>query len=583
MMEALAVAVTGLRTDLKDSLKAREPEEKPGPSKTARVTPRKPDCDHGYESSGSDKEGASYWYALVRGKGGVSGVYKDWGEVAPLFLGASGAILNKHKTRKEAEAMVRKYVSSTKGKASKWGNEPDWWYGVSDGKAGSDIYSTWEEAGTNYLGVSGAKVKKFRSYEDAEAFIGRYTIDHPFSEAEIEEGDTETVKKKGEPKGDGAPYQMGFHSAGGYRPGYGLSGTEPLAKDTAYQGGYRPPMVLSGPDPSVKKDDEIFGIDLGSEMDLRTALSPPDLPDGIAKGLASAMVDIVAIPGGFYGGSGDNVDENHSDMTLLGEAMEELVNQGRSQFEGSGKADLHWRSDKRTSLRNLKSLEQLRKRIKVLVKLRDKVVKVTIKAVRNACRRAGWVDIARVDAWSHGGFYTRIIRDSMDGYLSLHQHLLGLATSDAPWKYTQVEIEHHVEEMEIIRNTQDSRLQALCALYAYLRDGQDKNWHSNSLQYKRNMELYSKMSDGGSQASYGDDGGGVHVCEKCQTCLHKGSRNDCPWGHLGDDRAKKEGSRALRRLAEGHPPALGNATPGGKGKGKKGKKKKEEGADSSEE
>jgi viroplasmin and RNaseH domain-containing protein len=218
MMEALAVAVTGLRTDLKDSLKAREPEEKPGPSKTARVTPRKPDCDHGYESSGSDKEGASYWYALVRGKGGVSGVYKDWGEVAPLFLGASGAILNKHKTRKEAEAMVRKYVSSTKGKASKWGNEPDWWYGVSDGKAGSDIYSTWEEAGTNYLGVSGAKVKKFRSYEDAEAFIGRYTIDHPFSEAEIEEGDTETVKKKGEPKGDGAPYQMGFHSAGGYRP-----------------------------------------------------------------------------------------------------------------------------------------------------------------------------------------------------------------------------------------------------------------------------------------------------------------------------------------------------------------------------
>jgi hypothetical protein len=122
------------------------------------------------------------------------------------------------------------------------------------------------------------------------------------------------------------------------------------------------------------------------------------------------------------------------------------VNQGRSQFEGSGKADLHWRSNKRTSLHNLKCLEQLRKRIKVLVKLQDKLVKVTIKAVRNACRRAGWADIARVDAWSHGGFYTRIIRDSMDGYLSLHQHLLGLATSDAPWKYTQVEIEHHVEE-----------------------------------------------------------------------------------------------------------------------------------------
>jgi hypothetical protein len=53
--------------------------------------------------------------------------------------------------------------------------------------------------------------------------------------------------------------------------------------------------------------------------------------------------------------------EVNSDMTLLGEAMEELVNQGCSQFEGSGKADLHWRSDKRTSPRNVKSLEQLRK------------------------------------------------------------------------------------------------------------------------------------------------------------------------------------------------------------------------------
>jgi hypothetical protein len=56
-------------------------------------------------------------------------------------------------------------------------------------------------------------------------------------------------------------------------------------------------MVLLGPDPLVKKDDEIFRIDLGSKMDLRTALSPPDLPDGIAKGLASVMVDIVAILG----------------------------------------------------------------------------------------------------------------------------------------------------------------------------------------------------------------------------------------------------------------------------------------------
>jgi hypothetical protein len=115
----------------------------------------------------------------------------------------------------------------------------------------------------------------------------------------------------------------------------------------------------------------------------------------------------------------------------------------------------------------------------------------------------------------------------MDCYLSLHQHLLGLATSDVPWEYTQVEINHHhVEEMEVIRNTCDSRLQCLCALYCYIRDGQVNNWHSNSLQYKHNMEVFSRVSDGGSVSSNVEESGGggysMYVCEKCKTCLHTG-------------------------------------------------------------
>jgi hypothetical protein len=142
----------------------------------------------------------------------------------------------------------------------------------------------------------------------------------------------------------------------------------------------------------------------------------------------------------------------------------------------------------------------------------------------------------------------------MDYYLSLHQHLLGLATSDAPWEYTQVEIDHHVEEMEVIRNTCDSRLQCLCSLYCYLRDGQTNNWHSNSLQYKQNMEIFSRVSDGGSVASNTDEATGgysMYVCEKCKMCLHTGGRINCPWGHLGDDRAKKEAAKALRCLSTG--------------------------------
>jgi hypothetical protein len=76
-------------------------------------------------------------------------------------------------------------------------------------------------------------------------------------------------------------------------------------------------MVLTGPDPSAKKSDEVFGVDLGSEIDLRAALLPPNSPDGVAKGLANAMVDVTAIPGGFCGGTNESGGDK---MALLGEA-----------------------------------------------------------------------------------------------------------------------------------------------------------------------------------------------------------------------------------------------------------------------
>jgi hypothetical protein len=196
-------------------------------------------------------------------------------------------------------------------------------------------------------------------------------------------------------------------------------------------------MVLTGPDPSAKKSDKDFGLDLGSELDLRATLLPPDLPEGVSKGLANAMVDVISIPGGFSGGT----DESEgNEMALLGEAMEELVSQGRNQNEGAAKADLHWRSSKRTALRQVKGAGMLRKRIKVLLKLRDRVIKHTIIAVRNACKRGGWQDTERIEAWAHGGYITRITRDGLDYNLSLHNHLMGLLSGGAPWHYVKTEL-----------------------------------------------------------------------------------------------------------------------------------------------
>jgi hypothetical protein len=142
-------------------------------------------------------------------------------------------------------------------------------------------------------------------------------------------------------------------------------------------------MVLLGPDPSVKKEDEAFLVDLSSETDLRHKLSPPGLPEGESKGMANGMADIVALQGGSQdGGNNGEGDASTNGLVFIGEALEEMVNQKRMDFDGVRKTDLHWRSIKRTALRNVKNLELLRKRIKLLIRLREKVVKYTIKSQR---------------------------------------------------------------------------------------------------------------------------------------------------------------------------------------------------------
>jgi hypothetical protein len=163
-------------------------------------------------------------------------------------------------------------------------------------------------------------------------------------------------------------------------------------------------------------------------------------------------------------------------MAMMSAAFEELVHQGRNDNEDSMKSNLQWRLEKRTGLRVVKDLTKLTKRLRDLLKLRDRVLKNTMQATTNTLKKAGWTDPDAIKAWATGGYLTKLIQDTMDSWILLHQHFLGLATTEnVPWSYVQVEIDHHVEELEMIRNTQDSRIQALFSNYAYLRDGHAGN------------------------------------------------------------------------------------------------------------
>jgi hypothetical protein len=119
---------------------------------------------------------------------------------------------------------------------------------VAKGKHGiCNIYQSWDEASEFVLGVPGALVQKFNTREEALEFLA--------SHQQVSEGEKSTST----PNNETADVNL-------IRPSKNQEIVD--AKN------YRPPMALTGPDPSVKKSDEVFGLDLGSELDLRAALLP---------------------------------------------------------------------------------------------------------------------------------------------------------------------------------------------------------------------------------------------------------------------------------------------------------------------
>jgi hypothetical protein len=459
--------------------------------------------------------------------GGRTGVFQSWGETAPLVNGVAGAVYKRFGDFESALDFLQRYEASNfKVKEAPTGEAmgSNYWYAVMNpGQDFYQVYPSWPEAMPHVTGVKGAMCKKYRSYDDA--------LDH------LESSKVEV----GEARGRSSSGGRGFKK-------------EAAKKEGTVQG-YYPPDVLVGPDPSMGDEDKLFeiGVNMG-ESELRNALCPSDLTGAVAKGLMNATIDVVSMPGGFFG---RDMSQASSELGILGEAVEELVNQRQGSSESSGRMDLHWRNKDRTSIRSIKNVEMLRKRIVKLQKLQPKAIKRMVQASLNAMKRDGVVEPARIAAWGTRGFATRLVTDTLNLYLALHQHLLmDMANEQKPWAYIRVEVDHHVEELELIRQTSKCRLQCLGSVYIYLRDMSEKNWHCNSLQNKRNMELYDRTEGVSGVEDESDDEsdteGGVSwaCCVHCGTCHHVGGKETCPWSLQDKDDAKKSGAAAMRKLAK---------------------------------
>jgi hypothetical protein len=186
----------------------------------------------------------------------------------------------------------------------------------------------------------------------------------------------------------------------------------------------------------------------------------------------------------------------------------------------------------------------------VLVKIGQKVRRQTIKLLSNGLKRDGWKDKQKIMAWAQGGQIYRLISDTLDYNLSLHQYLTGLASSRVKWSYVHTEIQHHVEEMSLIRSTSDSRIQALVFLYCYLRDAHAVGWQSTTLQAQRNVELFAQECNPEESDCEPTNTECTNMslltCQKCGTALHSGGMRSCPWGNLSNKKAKAAAAKFMR-------------------------------------
>jgi Caulimovirus viroplasmin len=432
-----------------------------------------------------------------------------------------------------------------------------WYYAVAIGRDSKrGVYRSWAEAAPLVNGVAGAVFKKFRLEEDAVDFVLNYTapapppdlvpvvIDHQTRTTPRMTGSmgiTRTIEVQGEgPEQYSTPRRI-HHGEPGLQQALSQLGGQLETLPVPTPG-------MMGPDPSAKKDDVVFGIDLGSEEDLRNQLAPPGLNESDEKRLAKKMLDVVSLPGTLTGGSSSET----SDFSLMGMALEELANSAGSE----GRGDVSWRQRSRTSIRQVTDLVSLQKRLNQLVKLRDKVLNKDFLSTKSVLTRAGW-PVAHATLWAHHGLHARIVRDSLENYIGLHYHLTNQAINARSrgrdgWSYVKDDVTHHTEALESIRAMHDSRLQALCAIYAYLRDGSKASWFNSSLQVERNLDLY--VAPVSMRTTVGSTGAGemaCTVCPKCKTSLHGGGKSGCPWRRNTTKKAMEEAQKFMRAQAAG--------------------------------
>ena len=484
-------------------------------------------------------------YAVAYGKGGIQGIFDSQGEVAPLVVGVPNNQHKRCKNREEAKAYIEEF-NLAKGLENAAAMKKRWYVVTNTATGSCNIFRTFAEASTYTTGIRCATCMKFNTLQEAKEYATKFKSKQstsnkmdPEDEGEVE--NTEIMEEEQDEVSRVARLR------GGGKDRMDIDETEPSVVARSWK--EFPPSLLLGHDMSTGNDEAMFGISLNEgEAELRNKVTPGVIGEGYRKGMVSNTIDAVSMPG-MFSRVEEGAQDTSEELTILGEAMEELVNQKRQGGENFGRSDLHWRSDKRVTLGNIRSLEDLRNRVLVLSKLMPKIRERMVTMVANACKIGGMKDNVYIHSWSNHGWLTVIVTQTFSFYLGLHQHLLAGGEAHG-WSFIKPEVDHYVQELRLLRSTADSRLHCICLSYALLRDGCQHKWFNVSIQQARNAMMFgSSMSVVSSVASLSPPSlSSTSLCPKCGTNFHGSDPNNCPWKNQSDETAKKNAANALKAL-----------------------------------
>ena len=292
-----------------------------------------------------------------------------------------------------------------------------------------------------------------------------------------------------------------------------------------------------GIDPSLGKENDLFNVSIKNVNGLEQGLGPSGIGKKTRHLLLEQMEDMTAYPRH----SSTNATEG------IGELVEAVTGfKHHEQEKLGGSSDTGWKHKNRNVLGSVKSATDLNNILSYLLEEQHTILETCAGNMESVLLNAHiGSDLATQMVASSLGF--RISRDTLHAYFSLLNHLAGV-NSTAGWELCKEQLTHHSEKIGLICNKYCSRLQMVCKIYIYLREGQSKNWMSLKLHTAQLNSLTKLLTASNAGATGAGNSSGYGPCSHCKTTLHGGGKNSCPWKDESSVEAKKKAKTVLVQM-----------------------------------